>query len=137
MAVFYIKMEAETAPGKKKYVLIFFTRYIYLRNWSSFPVICASQFSEDILSVFCIEKLFRIGRLKNPSAMRETCVGKILWRREGLPTPVFWPREFHGQRSLEGYSPWGLKEWDMTEQLSLSLFTLEWEFPLSLTISLD
>ena len=23
--------------------------------------------------------------------------------------------EFHGQRSLEGYSPWGLKEWDMTE----------------------
>ena len=23
-------------------------------------------------------------------------VGKILWRRERLPTPVFWPREFHG-----------------------------------------
>ena len=68
MAVFYIKMEAETARGKKKYVLIFFTRSIYLRNWSSFQVICAPQFSEDILSVFCTEKLFRIGRLKNPSA---------------------------------------------------------------------
>ena len=27
-----------------------------------------------------------------------------------LPTPVFWPGEFHGQRSLVGYSPWGLKE---------------------------
>ena len=53
--------------------------------------------------------------------MRETWAGKILWRREGLPTPVFWPREFHGQTSLAGYSAWGLKEWDMTEQLSLSL----------------
>ena len=27
-------------------------------------------------------------------------VGKILWRREKLPTPVFWPEEFHGQYSL-------------------------------------
>ena len=33
-------------------------------------------------------------------------VGKILWRRKQLPTSVFWPREFHGQRSLAGYSPW-------------------------------
>ena len=31
------------------------------------------------------------------------------------PTPVFLPGEFHGQRSLVGYSPWGLKESDMTE----------------------
>ena len=40
-------------------------------------------------------------------------VGKIPWRREQLPTPVFWPGEFHGQRSLAGYSPWGRKELDM------------------------
>ena len=26
-----------------------------------------------------------------------------------LPTPVFWPGEFHGQRSLAGYSPWVTK----------------------------
>ena len=31
--------------------------------------------------------------------------------------PVFWPGEFHGQRSLAGYSPWGHKESDMTEGL--------------------
>ena len=37
-------------------------------------------------------------------------VGKILWRREQLPTPVFWPGGFHGQRSLAGCSPWGRKE---------------------------
>ena len=36
------------------------------------------------------------------------------------PTPVFLPGEFHGQRSLVGYSPWGRKVSDMTEQLSLS-----------------
>ena len=34
------------------------------------------------------------------------------------PTPVFLPGESHGQRSLVGYSPWGLKESDMTEQLT-------------------
>ena len=48
----------------------------------------------------------------------DSWVGKIRWRREWLPTPVFWPGEFHGQRSLTGYSPWGNKEWDMTKQLS-------------------
>ena len=34
-------------------------------------------------------------------------VRKIPWRREWQPTPVFWPGEFHVQRSLAGYSPWG------------------------------
>ena len=33
--------------------------------------------------------------------------------------PVFLPGEFHGQRSLAGYSPWGHKELDTTEQLTL------------------
>ena len=48
-------------------------------------------------------------------------VGKIPWRREWLPTLVFLPGEFHGQRNLEGYSPQGHKELDTTEQLTLSL----------------
>ena len=39
----------------------------------------------------------------------DSWLGKILWRRELLPTPVFWPGEFHGQRSLAGYSPLGHK----------------------------
>ena len=45
-----------------------------------------------------------------------TRVGKIPWRRERLPTLVFWPREFHGL-----YSPWGRRESDTTDRLSLSL----------------
>ena len=43
----------------------------------------------------------------------DSWVGKIPWRRDRLPTPVFWPGEFHGL-----YSPWGHKESDVTEQLS-------------------
>ena len=47
--------------------------------------------------------------VKNPPAMQETWfdpwIGKIPWRRERLPTPVFWPGEFHGL-----YSPWDCKE---------------------------
>ena len=35
--------------------------------------------------------------------------------------PVFLPRESHGQKSLSGYNPWGCKESDTTEQLTLSL----------------
>ena len=47
--------------------------------------------------------------------------GNIPWRSDWLPAPVFLPVEFHGQRSLVGYSPWGCKELDMTELLTLSL----------------
>ena len=44
-------------------------------------------------------------------AVQETCgfdlwVGKTPWRRKWQPTPVFLPGEFHGLRSLVGYSPW-------------------------------
>ena len=40
-------------------------------------------------------------------------VGKIPWRRKWQPTSVFLPGKSHSQRSLVGYSPWGLKELDM------------------------
>ena len=43
-------------------------------------------------------------------------IGKIPWRKKWQPTPVFLPGQFHGQRSLVGYSLWGCKELDMTEQ---------------------
>ena len=56
--------------------------------------------------------------VKNLPAMQETWVGKIPWRREWQPTPVSLPGEFHGQRSLVGCSPWGLKELDMAESLT-------------------
>ena len=41
--------------------------------------------------------------------------GKGIWQT----TPEFLPRKLHGQRSLVGYSPWGCKESDTTDQLSI------------------
>ena len=53
-------------------------------------------------------------------AMQETWVRSLGWedpleKGKATPPPVFWPGEFHGL-----YSPWGRKELDMTELLSLS-----------------
>ena len=54
----------------------------------------------------------------NLPAMQETWVrflgGGDPLEKERLPTPVFWPGEFHGL-----YGPWGHKESDTTERLSL------------------
>ena len=47
-------------------------------------------------------------------------VEKIPRRREWQPTPVFFPEEFHGQRSLAGNTVHGIAESDMIEQLILS-----------------
>ena len=57
--------------------------------------------------------------VKNLPARWETWVQSLGWEdpleKGKLLTPVFWPGEFHGQRSLVGYSPLGHKELDVTE----------------------
>ena len=70
---------------------------------------------------------------KNLPATRETRVwslglGRSLGERNGLPMPVFLPGEFHGQRSLVGYSPWSHKESDTIERLTLSLHSMSQVF---------
>ena len=50
-------------------------------------------------------------------------LGRSPGEGNGNPLPVFLPGEFHGQRSLVGYSPWGHKELDLNEQLTLSWHT--------------
>ena len=56
--------------------------------------------------------------VKNTPAMQETwvwCLSQEDPLEKGwLPTPVFLPGEFHGQRSLVVFSPWGHKS-DKTE----------------------
>ena len=47
----------------------------------------------------------------------EPWFGKIPWRKKWQSTPVLLPGKSHGQRSLVGYSLWGLKESDTTERL--------------------
>ena len=62
--------------------------------------------------------------IKSLPAIQETWIRSLDWedplKREWPPTPVFLLGEFHGQRSLAGYSPWGQKESDTIEQLTHS-----------------
>ena len=46
-------------------------------------------------------------------------VNKIPWRRVWQPIPVFLLGKSYGQRSLAGYSAWGLQELGRTERLSI------------------
>ena len=50
----------------------------------------------------------------------DSWVRKIPWTRAWQPIPG----EFHGQGILEGYSPWGPKESDMTEQAQMHTLSL-------------
>ena len=54
-------------------------------------------------------------------------VGKIPCWRKWQPTPVFFARKSHRQRSLAGHSPWGRKESDTTEQLNNNSLLLPWK----------
>ena len=58
--------------------------------------------------------------VKNPPVVQETRVPSLgqeyPLEREWLPTPIFLAGEFHGQRSLMGYSPWGQRESNTTKQ---------------------
>ena len=58
-------------------------------------------------------------------------VEKVCWRRLWQPTPVFWPRESYGQRSLKGYSSLGRKESDTTKA-TLAHMHIHYIFPLLL-----
>ena len=64
--------------------------------------------------------------MKKPSAIQEMqevwlgpWVGKIPWRRGRQTPPVFLPEESHGQRSLVGCGPQGLKVSDTTEDTGI------------------
>ena len=88
-----------------------------------------SQISQSIflnVHIVYLQKDFMVAQtIMNPPAILETQVypwiGKFPWRREWHPTLVFLPGELHGQWRwrLAGYSPWGHKESDMTERLTL------------------
>ena len=64
--------------------------------------------------------------IKNLLAVQQTQVQSLDWEdllEKGMaPTLVFLTEEFHGQRSLLGYSPWGHRESDTIEQLTLSIW---------------
>ena len=67
------------------------------------PLCWASLVAQQVVCPHCGRTMF------NP------WLGNIPWRKKWQPIPVFLPGEFHGQRSLVSYSPWGHKESDTTE----------------------
>ena len=69
---------------------------------TSKPSGCGSGYAYPYFFCFPISGL----RLVKNLPRFDPWVGKIPWRREWQPTPVLLPGEFHGQRSLAGYSPW-------------------------------
>ena len=73
-----------------------------LRNFRLRLSSCGSDSKESTCSVGDLGLILGLGR----------SLGKV---NSGLPIPVFWPGEFHGQRSRVGNSPWGHKELDPTE----------------------
>ena len=64
----------------------------------------------------CKASVYNVGDLGSSPGF-EPWVGKIPWRRKWQSTPALLPGKSHGQRSLIGYSLWGHKELDTTEQL--------------------
>ena len=83
---------------KLRHVFQFFSSDTFLYNCSSFRYYWASLVVHFI---------------KNLPAMQETWVQPLgweePWRRKWQTIPVFLPKEFQGQRSLAGYSPWDSK----------------------------
>ena len=78
------------------------------------------------------KRLSRAQLVKNPPAMQRLgfypWIGKMPWRRERLPTPVFWPGEFHGL-----YSPLGHKESDTTFTFTFFKMTVKKKPPQKIT----
>ena len=100
--------------------------------WASLRLLCllqsqcsfsASSGSGPVLSLFAksiFHKLFNFFKKNFILEYSSLWVGKMPWSRKQKPTPGFLPGKLHGQRNLEGRSPWGCKESDMTEQLSMN-----------------
>ena len=107
----------EYRTNLKIWLLIFFSKIIHLRQrpetekrvrllgFGDFPKGLPWWFRWQRICLQCRKSGFH------------SWVRKIPWRREWLPTPIFLPWKFHGQRSLAGYSPWGHKNSDMTKWL--------------------
>ena len=75
-------------------------------------------------SCYCVTEVWiRDAMWKEPIPVFDPCVWKMLWRRKWQPTPVFLPGKSHGQRSLEGFTPWGCKRvgHDLATEQQISL----------------
>ena len=116
-------MEFQINYIKYAFIYLSILWFIYFSIWQSFmypdPLYMLKWQTSSLSHRFCL-LCFRQWRIclqcRRPGFNH--WIGNIPWRREWLPTPVFLPGEFHGQRSLAGYSPMGHRELDMTKWLN-------------------
>ena len=113
---------------KKKKERKFFNRKHFAKISSRLPTACQVRHSVFIsifyakFHIVCVSLVAQM--VKKKPAYNAGDPGLIPgldpWRREWQPNPGLLPGEFHGQRSLVSYSPWGHKESDTIEQVTLS-----------------
>ena len=93
------------------------------RKMSGFDVNCTCTWTSQVATGV---KNLPANAVRHKKRGFDPWVGKIPWRREREPTSIFWPGESHGQRSLEGYSPVGCKESDLTEVTYTPILVHSW-----------
>jgi len=89
----------------------------HTQTWSAIDIQCFTYLIKYLKEIIIVKNTVFKERihLQCGSPELDPWVEKIPWRRERLPTPVFWPEEFHGLYTLRGR-----KKSDTTERLSLS-----------------
>ena len=104
-------------PSVMSVIVSYIPRFFSLMHCYFLSLRCVWLFSILWTAACQVALPFTISCLQCGRPGFDPWVGKIPWRRKWQPTPVFLPGESHGQRSLVGYSPQGLKELDTTERL--------------------
>ena len=84
--------------------------------------VCGVAQSRTRLKRFSVHACMHGRRHQRPGF--DPWVGKIPWRRERLPTPVFFPGKSHGQRILAGCSPRGHRETRLSDGAHTALCIL-------------
>ena len=101
----------------------------------SFLIYSARPFMCPLCARYYVPVISLVAQMiKNRPAMKETWVWSLgledPLEEEQKPTPVFFSGEFHGQRSLTGYSPWGHKSWTWPndEHVPSIVLRIDWHF---------
>ena len=90
--------------------------YMYINIYSIYLYICIG------LSEWCSTKEFACQCNRHKRCSFNPWAGKIPWSRNWQTASVFLPGKFHGQRSLAGYSLWGHKELNRTEDADMHTY---------------
>ena len=105
--------------------LLYFFFFLFCFHWNIFDLYCVYMYIYIYTHIYTqwLPRWYNGTRSTCQCRRHRSCgfdpwVGKIPWSRKWQTGPVFLPGQFHRQRSLVGYSPWGYKESDVTEPLS-------------------